>query len=273
MRSPRRILFASLVGTTIEFYDFYAYATAAALVFPKLFFPADQPAAALLQSWLTFSLAFLARPLGSALFGHMGDLLGRKATLVGALLTMGSATVLIGFLPTYASIGVAAAVLLALMRVCQGLGLGGEWGGAVLLAAESAPPAQVAWYGTFPQLGAPLGLFCSTGIFLVLSQVLSDAQFIHWGWRIPFLCSAPLVLLGLYVRLHLSETPQFKQAVVRHELVKIPLLTVLGQHRRALLLGMIAATAVFVIFYLMTVFCVSWATSHLGIARRSVLVI
>src|SRR6266568_6004800 len=188
--SPRRVLFASLIGTTIEFFDFYIYATAAVLVFPKLFFPASDPKAAGLQSLATFALAFFARPVGSAVFGHFGDRIGRKATLVAALLTMGVSTVLIGLLPTYAQIGVLAPLLLALLRFGQGLGLGGEWGGAVLLATENAPPGKRAWYGMFPQLGAPLGFLCSTGVFLLLTQYVSDADFLTWGWRVPFLASA-----------------------------------------------------------------------------------
>src|SRR5215467_14422675 len=193
VNSPRQVLFASLVGTTIEFFDFYIYATAAVLVFPRLFFPSSDPTSATLASLATFAIAFLARPLGSAFFGHFGDRIGRKTTLVAALLTMGVSTVAIGALPTYASIGVAAPLLLALCRLGQGLGLGGEWGGAVLLATENAPPGKRAWYGMFPQLGAPLGFFCSTGVFLLLSSWLSDADFYAWGWRIPFLTSLLLV--------------------------------------------------------------------------------
>src|ERR1700761_4588796 len=221
--SPRRILFASLIGTSIEFYDFYVYATAAVLVFPKLFFPAGNATSAALQSLLTFALAFLARPLGSALFGHFGDRIGRKATLVASLFTMGTATVLIGLLPTYSSTGVSASILLALCRVAQGLGVGGEWGGAVLLATENAPPGRRAWYGMFPQLGAPIGLFLSTGVFLGLSRALSDSQFLDWGWRIPFLASALLVAVGLYVRLRLTETPEFERALNRGRLVRMPI--------------------------------------------------
>src|ERR1044071_5338700 len=168
--TPRRILFASLIGTTIEFFDFYIYATAAVIVFPQLFFPSGDAASATLQSFATFALAFFARPVGSALFGHFGDRVGRKATLVAALLTMGLSTVCIGFLPTYASIGIAAPLLLALCRLGQGLGLGGEWGGAILLATENAPPGKISWYGMFPQLGAPLGFIGSGGIFLILSE-------------------------------------------------------------------------------------------------------
>jgi MFS family permease len=243
------------------------------LVFPRLFFPANDPTSAALQSLVTFALAFLARPLGAVLFGHFGDRVGRKATLVAALLTMGAATILIGLLPSYASVGVAASILLAACRVGQGLGLGGEWGGAVLLAAENAPPDRVAWYGMFPQLGAPIGLLCSSGIFLLLSRFLSDAQFLAWGWRIAFLASAPLILLGLYVRLRLNETREFQAAAGRDELVKTPLLSVLKNHRRALLLGTVAAATVFVIFYLTTVFCVSWASTRLGMSRASLLLI
>src|SRR5512138_2483859 len=171
--SPRRVLFASLIGTTIEFFDFYIFATAAVLVFPALFFPTGDPATATLQSLATFAVAFFARPVGSALFGHFGDRLGRKATLVAALLTMGLSTVLIGALPTYHSIGVAAPLLLALCRFGQGLGLGGEWGGAVLLAIENAPPGRRAWYGMFPQLGAPVGFTCSAGVFLMISALFT----------------------------------------------------------------------------------------------------
>src|SRR3954470_22483743 len=201
LNTPRQVLFASLIGTTIEFFDFYIYATAAVLVFPKLFFPASDPAAARIASLATFGIAFLARPIGSALFGHFGDRVGRKTTLIIALSTMGLSTVVIGALPTYATIGFAAPLLLALCRFGQGLGLGGEWGGAVLLAIENAPPQKRAWYGMFPQLGAPIGFFLSGGVFLGLSAWLSDEQFQAFGWRIPFLASAGLVLVGLYVRL------------------------------------------------------------------------
>src|ERR1700745_2375353 len=209
VNSPRQVLFASLIGTTIEFFDFYIYATAAVVVFPRLFFPASDPASATLASLATFAIAFLARPIGSVLFGHFGDRIGRKATLVAALLTMGVSTVAIGALATSHSIGVVAPALLALCRFGQGLGLGGEWGGAVLLATENAPPGKRAWYGMFPQLGAPLGFFFSGSVFIVLSHFLTDEQFFAFGWRIPFLASAVLVILGLYVRLTIAETPMF----------------------------------------------------------------
>jgi metabolite-proton symporter len=273
VNSPGRVLFASLIGTTIEFFDFYIYATAAVLVFPKLFFPASDRTSATLQSLATFALAFFARPVGSALFGHFGDRVGRKATLVAALLTMGLSTVLIGVLPTYATIGVAAPALLALCRCGQGLGLGGEWGGAVLLATENAPPGRAAWYGMFPQLGAPLGFICSTGVFLLLSEFISDAQFFAWGWRIPFLFSSLLVFLGLYVRLKLHETPAFQRAIENNERVRLPMVDVITKYPGLLVLGMFAAVATFVLFYLMTVFSLSWGTSALGIPRMEFLVL
>jgi metabolite-proton symporter len=271
--SPATVLFASLIGTTIEFFDFYIYATAAVLVFPKLFFPASDAAAATLQSLATFALAFLARPIGSALFGHFGDRVGRKATLVAALLTMGLSTVVIGLLPTYASIGTLAPMLLALCRFGQGLGLGGEWGGAVLLATENAPPGKRAWYGMFPQLGAPIGFFLSGGTFLLLTQFLGEAQFFSFGWRIPFLASALLVIVGMYVRLSLTETPAFKEVLKKKEVVKIPVLTVLREHTRELVLGTFIAMATFVLFYLMTVFTLGWGTSHLGFSRHDFLIL
>ena len=271
--SPRQILIASLMGTAIEFFDFYIYATAAVLVFPKLFFPSSDQATATLASLATFAIAFLARPIGSALFGHFGDRVGRKTTLVAALLTMGVSTVAIGLLPTYQTIGFAAPLLLALCRFGQGLGLGGEWGGAVLLATENAPPGQRAWYGMFPQLGAPIGFFCSGGIFLVLSHWLTDDQFFSFGWRVPFLASAGLVIVGLYVRLALTETPVFQKALERHERVEVPIVTVFAAHGGALVLGTVIATSVFVNFYLTTVFTLSWGTTHLGFTREQFLLI
>ena len=269
--SPGRVLFASLVGTTIEFFDFYIYATAAVIVFPRLFFPSADPASALLQSFATFAIAFFARPIGAALFGHFGDRIGRKATLVAALMTMGLSTIAIGLLPTYATVGVAAPLLLALCRLGQGLGLGGEWGGAVLLATENAPPGKEAWYGMFPQLGAPIGFICATGSFLLLTDILSDAQFFDFGWRIPFIASALLVFVGLYVRLRISETPAFKKTLDKQERVRLPLASVLAGHKWVLLLGTIAALATFVLFYIMTVFSLSWGTTALGFARGTFL--
>src|SRR5882724_3611913 len=270
--SPRRVLFASLIGTTIEFFDFYIYATAAVLVFPKLFFPASDPAAATLQSFATFALAFFARPIGSAVFGHFGDRIGRKATLVAALLTMGLSTVAIGLLPTHASIGVLAPLGLALCRFGQGFGLGGEWGGAILLATENAPPGKRAWYGMFPQLGAPIGFLFSGGIFLLLSTTLTNEQFFAFGWRLPFLASSALVAVGLYVRLTITETPVFAEALKRSERVEVPMVTVIKHHARTLFLGVLVSLTAFQIFYLMTVFSLSWGTSALGYTREKFLV-
>jgi len=273
VNTPGQVLFASLIGTTIEFFDFYIYATAAVLVFPRLFFPTSDPASAVLASLATFGIAFVARPIGSALFGHFGDRIGRKATLVAALLTMGVSTVTIGILPTYETIGVAAPALLALCRFGQGLGLGGEWGGAVLLAVENAPPGKRAWYGMFPQLGAPIGFLFSGSSFLALSEWLTDDQFLAFGWRIPFLASAALVAVGLYIRLTITETPVFQQAARREERAKVPMFTVIREHPRTLVLGTLASIETFVLFYLMTVFSLSWGTSVLGYSRNTFLVI
>jgi metabolite-proton symporter len=273
VNSPAQVLFASLIGTSIEFFDFYIYATAAVLVFPRLFFPASDPAAATLASLATFGIAFLARPVGSAIFGHFGDRVGRKTTLVAALLTMGMSTVIIGLLPTYASIGVAAPLALAMCRFGQGLGLGGEWGGAVLLAIENAPPGRRAWYGMFPQLGAPLGFLFSGGVFLGLSRWLTDDQFFSFGWRIPFLASAVLVLVGLYVRLTITETPVFRDALTHGRRVRVPMLAVLREHPGALIIGTLSSLATFVLFYLMTVFALSWGTTALGFTRSQFLLI
>src|ERR1700732_2493527 len=208
---PGQVLFASLIGTTIEFFDFYIYATAAVLVFPRLFFPATDPASATLASLATFGIAFLALPVGSALFGHFGDRIGRKTTLVVALSTMGLSTVAIGALPTYGTIGFAAPLLLALCRFGQGLGLGGEWGGAVLLAIENAPPGKRAWYGMFPQLGAALGVFLSGDVFT-----------------------------GLYAALTITETPVFQEVLARRQQVKVPMVVVFRDHGKALITGILA---------------------------------
>jgi len=268
-----QVLFASLIGTAIEFFDFYIYATAAVLVFPRKFFPASDPTAATLASLATFAIAFFTRPIGSAIFGHFGDRVGRKTTLVAALLTMGVSTVAIGLLPTYETIGVAAPVLLALCRFGQGVGLGGEWGGAVLLAIENAPPGKRAWYGMFPQLGAPVGFICSGGIFLMLSAWLTDEQFFAFGWRVPFLASAVLVLVGLYVRIRIHETPVFAEAVQRRERVKLPMLTVVRDHPGAMIRGILMSLSTFVLFYLMTVFALNWGTTALGYTRQQFLLI
>lgn len=269
--SPRRVLTASLAGTTIEFFDFYIYANAAVLVFPILFFPHSEGATAVLQSLATFALAFFARPFGAALFGHFGDRVGRKTTLVAALLTMGVSTVVIGLLPTYAQIGIWAPIMLAVCRFGQGLGLGGEWGGAVLLATENAPPGKRAWYGMFPQLGAPLGFVLAGGSFLLLAHFLTDEEFLQWGWRIPFIASAVLVLIGLYVRLKIEETPVFKVTLDKQQQERMPMAAVCKKHPRMLVLGTLAAMATFVLFYLTSVFSLTWGTSKLGYSREQFL--
>jgi metabolite-proton symporter len=270
--TPQQVLFASLIGTTVEFFDFYIYATAAVLVFPRLFFPSSNPTTSTLASLATFGIAFVARPIGSALFGHFGDRIGRKRTLVAALGTMGISTFAIGVLPGYAVMGVLAPLLLALCRFGQGIGLGGEWGGAVLLAVENAPPRRRALYGMFPQLGAPLGFLLSGGTFLLLSRWLTNAQFFAYGWRIPFLLSSVLVLLGLWVRLTITETPAFK-AMSQAEQVSVPSIAVLRHHTRALVNGILVCLAAFVLFYLMTVFALSWGTTMLHYGRASFLTI
>ncbi len=271
-RHARRILLASMVGTTIEFYDFYIYATAAVLVFPRLFFPRGDPAIATLQSLATFALAFVARPIGAAIFGHFGDRVGRKTTLVTALMTMGISTICIGLLPTYASAGVFAAVLLALCRIGQGIGLGGEWGGAVLLATENAPPGKHAWYGMFPQLGAPLGLVISIGAFLLISNVFSETQLFNWAWRVPFLASAVLVAVGLYIRLQLVETPAFKRSIAQGERVRMPFNVVFVKFPLQLLLGTLGSMTTFLVFYLANIFALGWATNSLGFPRQQFLI-
>jgi len=270
--SAARVLAASLIGTTIEFFDFYIYATAAVLVFPKLFFPSSDANTAILQSLATFALAFFARPVGAALFGHFGDRIGRKATLVAALMTMGPSTVAIGFLPTYASIGIMAPILLALFRFGQGLGLGGEWGGAVLLATENAPDGKRAWYGMFPQMGAPIGFLLSSGTFLILSNVLTDQQFFDYGWRIPFIASAVLVVVGLYVRLKIEETPAFLEAIKHNERVSMPMMEVFRKYGFTLFLATLLSVTTFALFYLMTVFTLSWGTTVLHYPRSSFLI-
>ncbi|WP_102226380.1 MFS transporter [Acidimangrovimonas sediminis] len=258
VNSPARILLASLIGTTIEFFDFYVYATAAVLIFPALFFPNDDAMTALLASFATFSIAFFARPLGALVFGHFGDRIGRKATLVAALLTMGVSTVIIGFLPTYASIGVWAPLLLALCRFGQGFGLGGEWGGAVLMATENAPKGKESWYGMFPQLGAPLGLFLSSGLFLIILNFMPKATLLSWGWRLPFLFSIVLIAIGLWVRLSIAETPAFRRAIEKAERVKVPAAELFRTHKVSLFLGTFVALATFVLFYIGTAYLLAY---------------
>ena len=269
--SARRILAASFVGTAIEFYDFYVYATAVALVIGPIFFPAGDPAVQTLNAFATFAIAFVARPIGAALFGHFGDRVGRKATLVASLIIMGLSTVLIGCLPSYASAGWIAPALLCLLRFGQGVGFGGEWGGAALLAVENAPPGRRALYGIFPQLGAPIGFIAANLGFLALSVALTPAQFESWGWRVPFLASAALVFVGLYVRLKLTETPVFRAALARAAPERVPLAVIVTRHLRATLLGTFAMVSCYAIFYISTVFALSWGVGRLGYTRPTFL--
>ena len=275
VNSRNKVIVASLIGTAIEFFDFYIYATAAVLVFPHIFFPQGDPTAATLQSLATFAIAFVARPIGSAVFGHFGDRVGRKVTLVASLLTMGISTVLIGLLPTYETIGIFAPILLALARFGQGLGLGGEWGGAALLATENAPSHKRALYGSFPQLGAPIGFFFANGTFLLLSWLLTEEQFMTWGWRVPFVASAALVLVGLYVRISLHEAPVFTKAVKAGKQVRMPLGTLLSKHMKVTILGTFIMLATYTLFYIMTVYSMTYGTSPvpkgLGFSRNSFL--
>ncbi|MFE6595085.1 MFS transporter [Streptomyces sp. NPDC057781] len=267
--NPRsRVLIASLIGTTIEFYDFYIYATAAVLVFPSLFFPNSDPTTALLSSFAVFGAAMVARPIGAVFFGHLGDRLGREKTLVVSLLTMGIATFLIGVLPTYAQAGWVATALLVLMRLAQGFALGGEWSGAALVATENAPRGKRALYGTFPQLGAPLGFIIGNGLFLIIGALLPSAAgadptqpseaFTSWGWRIPFLFSAVMVAIGLWVRSRLVESTVFAKTQQAGKVRKLPLATVVQGNWKQLILGTFIMLATYVLFYLMTTFSLSY---------------
>jgi MFS family permease len=284
--SRTRIVLASMVGTTIEFYDFYIYATAAVSVFPLLFFPKSDASAALLASMATFGVAFVARPIGSVVFGHFGDRVGRKTTLVGSLLTMGIATFLIGLLPSFYWIGLFAPLLLTMLRFCQGLGLGGEWSGAALLATETAVEGKRAQAAMWPQLGAPFGFILANGFFLLLTTFFNynsteagvHPDFLVWGWRIPFLASIIMVAVGLYVRFKLEETPVFVRALARGEKLKAPVTSVVKHHLKELVQGAFIMLATYGLFYLMTTWILSYAigsreVGFLGIGYRPFLVL
>lgn len=269
--AARRVLLASLTGTAVEFYDFYIYATAASLVFGALFFPSQSVASAQLSSYATFAVAFVARPIGALVFGHYGDRVGRKATLVASLLLMGGSTFAIAFLPGYARAGLAAPVLLCALRFGQGFGLGGEWGGAALLAVENAPAGYRGRFGMFPQLGAPVGFVAANGLFLLLGLILPAADFERYGWRLPFLFSAVLVGLGLWVRLHVAETPAFRALVASERPAAVPLREVLVSHPAACLAGTAGVIACFALFYIATAFALGYGTHTLGIPRTEFL--
>jgi MFS family permease len=269
----RRVLGASLAGTAVEFYDFYIYATAASLVFGPLFFPAESKSVQLLSSYASFAVAFFARPVGAAVFGHFGDRIGRKSTLVASLMLMGGSTVAIAFLPTYAMVGWVAPLLLCLLRFGQGFGLGGEWGGAALLAVENAPPGWRGRFGMFPQLGAPVGFIAANGFFLLLGLWLTPEQFMDWGWRLPFLASVILVGIGLWVRLKLTETPDFAAALAEAPPPAVPLREVIGRHGGALLAGTVGVIACFAVYYISTAFALGYGTTNLGYERTRFLAV
>ena len=273
VRQHARILTASLTGTAVEFYDFYIYATAAALVFGPLFFPAESTAAQTMFAFISFGLAFFARPVGAIVFGHYGDRIGRKSTLVASLMLMGVSTLLIAFLPTYAMVGWVAPLLLCILRFGQGFGLGGEWGGASLLAVEYAPKGWEARFGSAPQFGAPVGFLAANGLFLLLGLFLSDADFRAWGWRIPFVASAVLVGLGLWVRLRISETPAFREALHRKPPPAVPVAVLFKHHLGAVLAGTAGAIACFAIFYLSTAYALAQGTTALGYSRETFLAV
>ncbi|MCW6529656.1 MULTISPECIES: MFS transporter [Sphingomonas] len=271
--STRRILIASLVGTTVEFYDFYIYATAAALVFGPLFFPAESASVQLLSSYASLAVAFIARPVGAWVFGHYGDRIGRKSTLVASLMMMGGSTLAIAFLPTYATIGWWAPLILCVLRFGQGFGLGGEWGGAALLAVENAPAGWRGRYGMVPQLGAPLGFIAANGLFLLIGVMMTPADFMAWGWRVPFLLSVVLVGLGLWVRLRIAETPAFAKMLEEGPPPTVPMGELLRDHWRIALGGTFGAVACFAVYYIATAFALGYATTTLKIDRQVFLAI
>ncbi len=256
---PFKVALASMVGTAIEFFDYYIYAAAAVLVFNTQFFHSGDPLSDDLLSLSTLALAFFARPIGSALFGHFGDKIGRKKTLVASLVLMGGSTVIIGLLPTYSQIGIWAPILLCICRVGQGIGLGGEWGGAALVATENAPEGKRAWYGTFPQLGAPIGLFVANATFFLVSYFWGQQALVEWAWRIPFISSLVLVLVGLYVRLTLHESHVFIEAEEKGKKLKAPVSVVFTKHFKPMVIGTFIMVATYSLFYIMTAFAQAYS--------------
>ncbi|WP_143538949.1 MFS transporter [Rodentibacter ratti] len=259
--SPKRVAMATMIGTAIEYFDNYIYAMAAVLVFNHQFFHATDPLSGQIAALSTLALTFIARPLGAVLFGHFGDRIGRKNTFVMSLLLMGISTVVIGLLPTYDQIGIGVTILLCLCRVGQGIGLGGEWGGAALVAVENAPEGKRGWYGTFPQLGAPLGLLLANGVFLLIGSIFGQTAMLDWAWRIPFLSSILLVVVGLYVRLKLTEAPIFLEALNKPQPKRLPMLEVVTTHFKPFFLGMLICIAGYVLFYIMIAFSQIYAKS------------
>jgi metabolite-proton symporter len=266
----QRVLASSLVGTAIEWYDFFLYATASALVFGQLFFPSFDPAVSTIAAFGSFAVGYVARPFGAIFFGHFGDRIGRKSALVATLLIMGVATFTIGILPTYESIGIWAPTLLVAMRFLQGFGVGGEWGGAVLLVVEYAPAQKRGFFGSFPQTGVPLGLLMSTGVFSLVS-LLPTEQFLSWGWRIPFLISVLLIGVGFYIRTRVAESPVFREVQETHSVAKAPLVELLRHQWRDILLAIGTRFAVDITFNVMTVFLLAYGTQQLGLSRSSLL--
>ncbi|MFA9440184.1 MFS transporter [Uliginosibacterium sp. sgz301328] len=262
----RRALVSSVVGTAIEWYDFFLYATASALVFGHLFFPKFDPVVGTLASFGTFMVGYVARPFGAVFFGHFGDRIGRKATLVATLFIMGAATFIIGILPTYDSIGIWAPALLILMRLFQGIGVGGEWGGAVLMVVETAPAEKRGFYGSFPQMGVPIGLLMSTGVFALASQ-LPNEQFMSWGWRIPFLISFLLIIVGLFIRLRVTESPVFRELKEAKAVAKAPLIELLRTYPKQIILAIGTRFATDITFNVINVFMLAYGTQQLGLPR------
>jgi MFS transporter, MHS family, shikimate and dehydroshikimate transport protein len=270
-RQSTKVAFASLIGTTVEWYDFYIYGTAAALVFPKLFFPSFSPGAGLLAALSTYAVGFAARPLGGIVFGHFGDRVGRKKMLVISLLAMGIATLAMGLVPGYAQIGILAPAIIVALRFVQGFAVGGEWGGAVLMAVEHAPAGKRGFYGSWPQIGSPLGLVLSTAAFSAVGMLVDDEAFLSWGWRVPFLLSSILIVVGLVVRLRIMESPVFAQLEASGGTARMPVTEAITKHARSVLGAAGAFVVINTVFYLVTVLGLSWATSHVGIPRGTFL--
>jgi metabolite-proton symporter len=268
--SPSRVAFASFIGTTVEWYDYFIFGTASVLVLNSQFFPTLDPLAGTLASFATFAVAFIARPLGSILFGHFGDRVGRKKMLVYSLLGMGLATVLVGLLPGYAAIGAAAPILLVVLRIVQGFAVGGEWGGAVLIALEHAPARKRAFFASWPQAGVPAGIVLATGAFYLV-QLLPEAQFQAWGWRIPFLASAVMIAVGLYIRLRITESPEFARMQDEEGAHRVPIVDVLRTHKRSVLIGALSIAGGNTVFYLATVYLLAHGPQDLGFDRGLVL--